>query len=146
MARALSLEDKDLSVSPINLNRRRVYSDIDLTFAVKENGDIFKKNEAAAVKQAVKNLVMTNYYEKPFNPTFGCSVRSMLFELADDDTQFEIENNVKAALQRHEPRARILSVVSNVALDNNSIDLTVIFKVINTEEEVTFTTTLIRLR
>lgn len=146
MARALALEDKNLSVSSVNMVRRRVYSDIDLSFASKQNGDIYKKTEAAAVKQAVKNLILTNYHEKPFNPTFGCSIRSLLFELADDDTAFEIENNVKSAIERWEPRARLLSVIANVALDNNSVDVTVIFKVINTEEEVTFTTTLIRLR
>lgn len=146
MARALSLEDKDLSNIAINVSRNKVYRDIDLTFAKKGNGDVFKKSDAAAVKQAVKNLVLTNFYEKPFLPRFGGNIRGLLFELADDDTEFEIENAVITSIERYEPRAEILSVTARSQPDLNALDVTIIFKVINTGEEVVFTTTLTRLR
>lgn len=146
MARSLSFEDKNLSNIAINVNRNKVYRDIDLTFAKKGNGDVFKKSDAAAVKQAVKNLVLTNFYEKPFLPRFGGNIRGLLFELADDDTEFEIENAVITSIERYEPRAEVLSVRAQSQPDLNALDVTIIFKVINTGEEVIFTTTLTRLR
>ncbi len=146
MARSLSFEDKNLSNIAINVNRNKVYRDIDLTFAKKGNGDVFKKSDAAAVKQAVKNLVLTNFYEKPFLPRFGGNIRGLLFELADDDTEFEIENAVITSIERYEPRAEVLSVAAQSQPDLNALDVTIVFKVINTGEEVVFTTTLTRLR
>ena len=66
MARAFSLEDKNLSTSTITTSRNRLYRDIDLSLAIKGNKDVYKKLDAAAVKQSVKNLVLTNHGEKPF--------------------------------------------------------------------------------
>ena len=59
MARAYSTEDTNLSKSLIS-SRGTDYKDIDLAFAAKPAGDVFKKTDAAAVKQAVKNLLLTN--------------------------------------------------------------------------------------
>ena len=64
--RAFSIEDGNIGTKTIQTNRRKVFSDIDLTFAKRPSGDIFKKQHAAAVKQAVKNLLLTNFGEKPF--------------------------------------------------------------------------------
>ena len=146
MARQLSIEDANLSVSSISGTRNRLYSDIDLSLAVKPDGDIYKKTDAAAVKQAVKNLISTNYYEKPFQPKFGGNIRAYLFDLADDDTAEEIELAIKSAIARHESRARVVRVSAIANPDGNSIAVTIVFRVISTSEEVTFTTTMARLR
>jgi len=82
MATKLAAEDVRLGSSSIIGSRTKVYKDIDLTFAAKPSGEIFKKTDAAAVKQAVKNLMLTNHFEKPFQPTFGANLRDLLFELS----------------------------------------------------------------
>ena len=64
MATKLSAEDGNLGVSTLIGTRTKLYKDIDLTFANKTSGEIFKKEDAAAVKQAVKNLILTNYFER----------------------------------------------------------------------------------
>ena len=66
VTRAFSTEDGNLSTAGIITSGIRESKDINLLFNLKTNGDIFKKTEAAAVKQAVKNLLMTNKFEKPF--------------------------------------------------------------------------------
>lgn len=142
----LSLEDKDLSKTTINTTRLVPYKDIDLTLALKTSGDVYKKVDAAAVKQAVKNIVLTNHFEKPFNPRFGGNVRDLLFDLADDETESDIESTITSAIQRYEPRADVISVIAKSAADLNSISVSITFNVINTQEEVNFTTTLARLR
>ena len=144
--RVLSREDGVLDASTLVTSRARLYRDIDLTFEAKPSGDIYIKKDAAAVKQAVKNLILTNYFEKPFQPFFGADIRSMLFELADDDTGDQIHDRIIRAIEQYEPRARIIDVIVDAQPDNNSIKATIEFQVINSEEVVTFTTFISRLR
>ena len=145
MATKLSTEDGNLSSSFIS-SRSKKYSDIDLTLAVKASGEIFKKTDAAAVKQAVKNLILTNFYEKPFSPLFGGNIRDLLFDLADEDAEDDIEQRIISAIDTFEPRAEIVNVFANSKPDRNSVSVTIEFQVINTEETVIFSTVLQRLR
>ena len=144
--RVLSTEDGNLQKSTLISSRAVDYLDIDLTFAKRPSGDIYKKRDAAAVKQSIKNLLLTDFYEKPFQPFFGGNLRAMLFELADEDTEDEVEENIINAINKYEPRAEILTISVNVLPDQNDMRVSVYFKIISTEETVTFTTNLSRLR
>ena len=146
MATKLAAEDVRLGSSSILGTRTKVYKDIDLTFAAKPSGEIFKKTDAAAVKQAVTNLMLTNYFEKPFQPKFGANLRALLFDLADDEAEEDIEDRCINAINVFEPRARALNVTAIAKPDRNSIQVVVEFQVINTDEIVKFTSTLARLR
>ena len=145
--RAFAQEDTDLQTASISTTRERDYIDIDLTFRAKpSSGEIFKKNGAAAVKQSIKTLVMTNLLEKPFRPRFGGNVRAQLFELADRGKSSTLRRNIVENIEVYEPRAEILDVIVNLQPDRHSLDVTIKFKVVNTNEQVEFTTTLARLR
>lgn len=139
-------EDGDLQTRSLVTSRNKLYSDLDLTFTKKPSGDVYRKTDAAAVKQAVKNLLLTNIGEKPFNPYFGGGLNDLLFELADDETNVLLTEQITAAIQNFEPRARLLSIVPNVQPDNNTARVKVEFQIVNTSETVTFETTVIRLR
>ena len=131
MARAYSTEDTNLSKSLIS-SRGTDYKDIDLAFAAKPAGDVFKKTDAAAVKQAVKNLLLTNRGEKPFQPDFGADLNEVLFNL---DTEFDpdfVQDLIAEAIKNFEPRALVLSVSVSTDGDNNRLDATVEFQVVNT--------------
>jgi len=144
--RFLSKEDGNLQQSSLVTSRKQLFRDLDVTFAAKPSKEISVKKDAAAVKQAVKNLILTNHYEKPFQPFFGGNVAGLLFELADDETGSEVEEQIVSAIQQYEPRARIINVDVNSQPDRNSLAVTITFQVVNTLEEVTFTTNLSRLR
>ncbi len=157
--RSLSIEDKDLSKVTVATTSNRKYLDLDLAFAPRPvSGDIFKKSEAAAVRQAVKNILMTNYNEKPFQPFFGANLNNYLFELADGGAlESDIEDEIRTALATYEPRVEqrffdirgqedSLQIDVNLSPDANSLTVTVIFNVINSSERVEVTTTLNRLR
>ena len=144
--RALSFEDGNLSSSSIITARNRAYSDIDLTFTTKAGGDIYKKTDAAAVKQAVKTLLLTEYGEKPFSPNYGGGLGNLMFELADEYTEEEMKVAIRLAIANWEPRAEVINVDTNVDLDRNSVRVQVVFLIISTNEEVTLETTLSRLR
>lgn len=139
-------EDGDLQTRSLVTSRSRTYSDLDLTFTKKPSGDVYKKTDAAAVKQAVKNLLLTTPGEKPFNPYFGGGLNDLLFELANDETNFLLTEYITAAIENFEPRAKLLSIVPNVTPDNNTARVKVEFQIVNTSETVTLETTVIRLR
>ena len=146
VTRAFAVEDGNLSTASLITTRTKLYKDIDLTFAKKPSGEIYKKTDAAAVKQAVKNLLLTNKFEKPFQPEFGGDLNNLLFELVDNDTVYEIDGAIREAVQRYEPRARVRQVATNLQPDANSISVSVTFQIVNTEEVVTLDTTITRLR
>lgn len=144
--RVLSSQDGTQNTSTLITSRTRVYRDIDLSFTAKPNGEIYVKRDAAAVTQALKNLLQTNYYEKPFQPFFGGNIRSMLFELADDDSEEELAEQIMRAINTYEPRAQVLGLDVTINPDQNSLSVTIEYQVVNTEETITFTTTISRLR
>ena len=144
--RVLSTEDGNLQKRTLISSRTVDYLDVDLTFNKKPAGDIYKKRDAAAVKQSIKNLLLTDHYEKPFNPFFGANLRGMLFELADEDTESEVINNIINAVNEFEPRVEVQDISVIVLPDQNDMRVTIVFQIISTEEIVTFTTNLSRLR
>ena len=146
MSRAFAVEDKNLNQASIIVSRNKLYRDIDLSFTVRPSGEIYKKIDAAAVKQAIKNLLLTNHFEKPFLPLYGGNLRDLLFELATLSVNEEITSNITRAIESYEPRAKIVDIRVDNRADYNSIGVTVEFRIVNTEETVIFTTTLVRLR
>ena len=144
--RVLSSEDGDLQKSTLTAARVVDYLDIDLTFNKRPSGDLYKKRDAAAVKQSIKNLLLTNHYEKPFEPFYGADLTGMLFELADDQTEADVQVKIVSTIEKYEPRVEVQSVDVSVLPDQNDMRVSVVFKIISTDEIVTFTTNLARLR
>jgi len=144
--RAFSIEDGNIGSKTLVSAINRTYSDIDLTFTKKESGDIFKKEHAAAVKQAVKNLLLTNFSEKPFQPRFGGNLNALLFALNTDIDDDELKEQIASTIEIFEPRAEVLNIISNLKEDSHEIKVTVTFKVINTSQVITTDINLTRLR
>lgn len=144
--RAFSIEDGNLGSKTIITSRTKSSQDIDLSFAKKPSGDVYKKEDAAAVKQAVKNLLLTNFSEKPFLPRFGGNLNSLLFALNTDIDDEDLEEQIINAIEIYEPRARVTNVSSNLNDDDHQIQVTVTFRVVNTNETVTTNIDLTRLR
>jgi len=144
--RSLSIEDGELNQRSLITTRTSDYSDIDGTFALRTSGDVYKKIDAAAVKQSVKNIVMTNRLEKPFNPKFGGNLQKILFELMDEDSEDLVENYVRTAIERYETRAKVLEVDVSIPDGINTLNVRIVFQVVNSGEIVTLDTRIIRVR
>tara|TARA_B100001093_G_scaffold516879_1_gene596821 strand:+ start:1030 stop:1470 length:441 start_codon:yes stop_codon:yes gene_type:complete len=146
MAKAFSLEDGNQFGTSVVGARSVDYSDIDLVFAPKPAGDVFKKTSVAAVKQSVKNLLMTNRFEKPFDTTFGGNLNDFLFELETGDEAELIADNIIEAVELHEPRAKVINVDVNLRPETNNVRITVVFEILSVGETVTLDLNLTRLR
>ena len=146
MARAYSIEDGNLSTTTLTSSRTISYKDIDLTFQNRPSGDIYKKTEAAAVKQSVKNLLMTNRFEKPFDPNFGGGLNEFLFSLDQEFDELDIQERVRNVVANYEPRAVVNKVNVELASDQHTVGITVNFSVITTGEVVELDVSLTRVR
>lgn len=147
VTKAFSIEDGNLNRPAIINTRVRNYSDIDLTFTARSTGDIFKKKDAAAVRQSVKTILQTNYGEKPFQPKFGADLRSKLFDnYTADENEFFVADAVKTAIANYEPRAKVLNVTVSDQPDRNYLGVQVEFQVVDTEEIVVLDTSISRIR
>lgn len=146
MAKLLSTEDGNLA-SSIRITTEQKYKDIDLTLSTfSDTGEIYLKRDAAAVKQSVKNLLLTNAYDKPFNPRYGANLQGLLFDLSEGNSDFEINERIKKAINIYEPRAIIQEVRVNSSPERNVVRVRVEFKVKNLASTEVIETTISRLR
>ena len=146
MAKAFSIEDGNLMNASLVTSVKRLHSDIDCSFEAKPSGDIYKKTDAAAVKQAIKNLLMTNNGERPFRSTFGGNLQSLLFALDTELDESDIARAIKHAITKYEPRAIVNRVTVKMNSNFNSVDVTVIFQLVTTLETLSLNVTVARIR
>ena len=126
----------------------RQYKDLDLFFNKKNvSKDITKITDIAAVKRSIRNLVLTNHYEKPFHPEIGSGVRDMLFEPMSTLTAHVLTKKIEDVIENFEPRAKIIGVTAQPNLDRNEYQVTINFFILNAPTElVDLTLFLERLR
>ena len=110
----------------------RAYSDLDLFFTKRSvDKDVNTLTNVQAIKRSVRNLVLTNFYEKPFHPEIGSGVRELLFEIASPLTSLAISQAVTDVINNYEPRASLNFVDVNAQLDNNAYDISINFSIVN---------------
>ena len=125
----------------------RTFSDIDLNFiANPATGDISKKYDENAIKQAVKTLVLTNHYERLFHPEIGSQVSSLLFEPYNPITKAMLERAIANTIMNHEPRVVLMSITITPTPDTNSLYVAIVFRIVNTTSPITVSVTLQRTR
>ena len=115
----------------------RQWRDLDLFFGKKQgSGDISKITDIEAVKRSVRNLILTNFYEKPFHPEIGSGVRDMLFENMSPITSVVLAKKIEDVVENFEPRARLVGVRALPNLDRNEYEVTIEFFVVNAPTEL----------
>ena len=108
--------------------------------------DVVTKTDVEAVKRSVRNLILTNRYERPFQPEIDGGVTRHLFQLSTPSTKLDIKTAIQVAIANFEPRVQLIDVFVGGDLDRNGFDVTINFRVINVPEPVTIELFLERLR
>ena len=126
----------------------KIYKDLNLFFQKNSSDkDINKVTDVQAVKRSIRNLVLTNHYERPFHPEIGCGVREILFELMTPLSAHLLTRKVEEVITQYEPRAQLVGVKATPDLDRNAYELTIEFYVLNAPTELVDLTVLLeRLR
>jgi phage baseplate assembly protein W len=134
------------SINP-KIETERSYRDLDLNFTAHPvKKDVSVHLNEKAVINSVKNLVSTNFYERPFQPELGSSIRALLFEPVDSVFGASIERRLLDVVNNYEPRVSVESVVAIPAPDENGYKVTMTFFIINLPNPITINFFLERIR
>mgnify|MGYP001108124044 FL=1 len=110
------------------VSKKKPWRDLDLSLRIHPiRKDIIPLKDDAAIKNAVKNLLVSNFFERPFQPTLGANLRGLLFEPADAITKLDLKQGIRRVLDTHEPRIKVLNIKVLDESDNNSYRITVNF-------------------
>jgi phage baseplate assembly protein W len=130
-----------------SLRIARLYKDIDMAFTKNAlSGDINKKLDVNAVKQSIRNLLLTKPYERPFHPELGSRLYAALFEQMRPGLEQTLARMVEQQILNFEPRVDILNVQVTPDYDNNSYDFSIRFLVKGINEPQDLSLSLTRLR
>ena len=110
-----------------------VFSDVNVSFTPHPvTGKLPVLKNADAVKRAVRNLILTNFGERPYEPLYGGNVRAMLFENTDDPLiQDQLRRQIEGAIKNYEKRAKVDRVIVDVKPDSNALVVRIRFMVFN---------------
>jgi len=128
-------------------NTTRTFKDLDLNFNIHPiRKDInLHKNEIAIIN-SVKNLILTNFYERPFQPEIGSNVRALLFENIDTIIASQLERAIEETILNYEPRVQISNIIAVARPDENRYAVQLEFFVINNPSPITIDFFLERIR
>ena len=126
----------------------RVYKDLNLNFTANPvTGDVAMVTDVNAVNRSVRNLLLTNHYDRPFHPEIGSNVTALLFENFGPITGNQLSRAIEEMIGNFEPRARVTHVECNPIAESNSYSIVINFYVENLPAELqTFQTLLEAVR
>ena len=134
-------------MATITSNTQKNFKDLDLNFTIHPiKKDINKHIGEYAIINAVKNLVLTNFYERPFQPEIGSNVRRLLFENVDSVTASQLERAIEETILNFEPRVQVSTVIAIADPDENRYSIRLEFYIINNPEPITINFFLERVR
>ena len=130
-----------------NENFVRDFRDLDLSFNIHPvRKDVNVHKSERAVINSIKNLVLTNHYERPFQPELGSNIRRLLFENVDSVMAAQIEREIEETIENFEPRAQVSKFTAIAAPDENKYEVVMEFFVINNPNPITINFFLERIR
>lgn len=124
----------------------RQFIDLDAAFSYNpRTRDVATKTDDNAVRGALRNLIHTKNYERPFQPDLGSQLHSLLFDNLDDFSITVAERVLADSIRKYEPRIDVyrVQVVPN---DANEMYIQVEYKIKNTQTPAVFTTSFTRVR
>jgi phage baseplate assembly protein W len=108
--------------------------------------DIARRVNENAVRDSIRNIVMTDRGERLFQPDIGCDIRGSLFENIDPNTILILKENIKSSIKIYEPRCEVIDVKVSGNIDSNEIAVKIIFRVINSNRDSSLLINLSRVR
>ena len=112
------------------------YRDFSLFFTKNPvTGDISTLTDVADVKRSIRNLVLTNEFDRPFHPEIASHVRDLLFQPFTAITYNLLRNRIDKVLEIYEPRAKLTRIEIDDRefqnLDNNTLSIKIFFTLLN---------------
>ena len=131
----------------MNNRASRNFIDIDASFEPHPvTGDLRVRTDERAIMFAIRSLIETNYFERPFRPEIGSPIRQLLFELSGDQFNIMLRKAVVDLITAYEPRVELLDVGIDDSADNNRVNIIITFRIKNTLQPFQMSVALERTR
>ena len=125
----------------------RTFSDLDFNFIRHPvSSDVTSRYDEEAIKQSIRNLILTKNFERPFRSNIGSQIKTLLFEPISPLLATMLQNVIVNTINNHEPRVDLLDVNVIFSPENNDAYVTIVFKIKNTETPITVNLLLERTR
>ena len=112
----------------------RGFKDISLSFKPHPiTRDVIPLKNESAIARSVKNLVLTNLQERPFQPNLGSRLNGSLFDLMDVGTASIIADEIRSTIDNYEPSVDLIDVEVTPYFDSNAFDCTLIYEIIGVD-------------
>lgn len=135
-----------MATSPF-VNRDPDYSDLDLDFIPNPTtNDINILTGAQDIKRSVRNLVLTNFYERKFQSDVGSDTSALLFDLITPLTAIYLQDAISSVINNFEPRVKLQSVTAVEDITNYGFNVTIQYTILNRDLPVISTLFLERIR
>jgi phage baseplate assembly protein W len=114
----------------------RSFKDISVTFDKNfVTDDLMVTKDFNAIKQSVRNLIVTVPGERFFNPNIGSRITNLLFEPLDFINASLVKSEIEYTINAFEPRVRLIEVIVDENYDDNGYDVEVEFEVVGLPEK-----------
>lgn len=125
-----------------------IYSDFDVNLKINPiTHDIIKKTNEESVKQSLKLLLKTSFYDRKWHPEIGCELDNLLFGQLDPFELYSTQENLKELITKYEPRIKINDINVSVSPKNQfAVIVTINYTIIVSNKTDTFVLTINRLR
>ena len=113
----------------------RGFKDLAISYnANPSTGDFGVVKNENAIKQSVRNLILTMFGERPFQPSIGSRVKMLLFEPWDPFAVDTIKSEIFNVIKRLEPRVRCTGVGLRDESDINSVHISIDYTIVGQQE------------
>lgn len=119
----------DTSKSKV-VSKKKPWRDLDLSLKIHPiRKDIIPLKDDVAIKNAVKNLLISNFYDRPFAPDKGANLKGLLFEPNDPITRISMREQIRAVIKKYEPRVAVQKIDISDTNNENGYRIVVSFRI-----------------
>lgn len=135
-----------MAITPISKKQVR-YSDFGRNLAVHPvSSDLSRKTNEEAIKESIRNLILTDRGERLFQPNIGCDIRKLFFANQGPETADVMKRLIEETIANYEPRCEIVGIDIGGLIDSNTINISIVFTLVNYDDEITVNLAMDRIR
>ena len=112
------------------VSKKKAHRDLDLSLKIHPiRKDIIPLKDDAAIKNAVRNLIITNFYERPFGDDKGANLKGLLFEPNGFITEIKLRDAIDRVIEKYEPRVAVQFIDIFDNTERNEYNIHVNFRI-----------------
>lgn len=125
----------------------RTFKDLDFNFfRHPKTADVSVRTDEEAIKQSIRNLLLTKNFERPFRSQIGSPIYGLLFEPVSTLTTAMMKRVIENTIENFEPRVDLLDVIIKFNAEQNNAIIGIVFRIKNTQTPVSINLVLERTR